>query len=107
GFGYDWCVLMHDLSIALDMHFQSTLYGWWGFMTGMLGMIMSWALVLLLWRRHLYADHLITDSHFHDVGKLCFAFTAFWGYLTFAQYLIMWYGNMTEDTPWWRLRMIP
>ena len=34
------------------------------------------------------------DKHFHDLGKLCFAFTAFWGYLTFGQYLVIWYGNM-------------
>ena len=41
------------------------------------------------------ADGLITEkSIIHDIGKLCFAFTAFWGYLTFGQYLVIWYGNM-------------
>ena len=43
---------------------------------------------------------------FHDLGKLCFAFTAFWGYLTFGQYLVMWYGNLGEETHWPRLRLI-
>ena len=60
----------------------------------------------MAWRRHLNAYDLITENHFHDLGKLCFAFTAFWGYLTFAQYLIMWYGNMAEETHFFRLRLI-
>ena len=52
------------------------------------------------------ADGLITETHFHDIGKLCFAFTAFWGYLTFGQYLVIWYGNMGEETFFMRLRLI-
>src|SRR3712207_9020188 len=35
-----------------------------------------------------------------------FAFTAFWGYLTFGQYLVIWYGNLGEETHWPRLRLI-
>jgi len=64
-------------------------------------------LLTLAWRRHLDPAHrLITESHFHDLGKLCFAFTAFWGYLTFGQYLVIWYGNLGEETHWPRLRLI-
>jgi hypothetical protein len=61
---------------------------------------------VLAWRRFLHADALIGENHFHDLGKLCFAFTAFWGYLTFGQYLVIWYGNMGEETHWPRLRLI-
>ena len=52
------------------------------------------------------AGGLITETHFHDIGKLCFAFTAFWGYLTFGQYLVIWYGNLGEETFFMRLRLI-
>ena len=52
------------------------------------------------------AGGLITETHFHDIGKLCFAFTAFWGYLTFGQYLVIWYGNMGEETFFMHLRLI-
>ena len=96
--GFGWSILAFDLSMALDMHFYSTLYGWWFFMTGILGAVMSWQLLTIWWRRHLGAYSLITENHFHDIGKLCFAFTAFWGYLTFSQFLIIWYGNMPEET---------
>jgi hypothetical protein len=104
--GFGWMALFFDLSMALDMHFFSTLYGWWGFMTGWLGALASWSLIVMLWRRYLNTYDLITETHFHDLGKLCFAFTAFWGYLTFGQYLIIWYGNLPEETNFFRLRLI-
>ena len=61
--------------------------------------------MLRLWRNYLGADELIGESHYHDVGKLCFAFTAFWGYITFAQYLVIWYGNVPEETHFFNLRL--
>jgi hypothetical protein len=67
---------------------------------------MAWSILARVWRNHLGGTDLITENHFHDIGKLCFAFTAFWGYITFAQYLVIWYGNMGEETHWMRLRLI-
>ena len=67
-------------------------------------MTLSW--LLRAWRNHLGVHDLVTESHFHDVGKLCFAFTAFWGYLSFSQYLVIWYGNMPEETHFFRLRLM-
>jgi hypothetical protein len=75
-------------------------------MGGWLAALMSWSLLTMWWRRHLGAEDYITEHHFHDLGKLCFAFTAFWGYFTFAQYLVIWYGNMGEETHWFYLRLI-
>jgi hypothetical protein len=105
-FGYGWSVLAFDLSMGLSLHFQSTLYGWWFFMGGWLCALTSFTLLVMAWRRYLGAEALIGENHFHDLGKLCFAFTAFWGYLTFGQYLVIWYGNMGEETHWPRLRLI-
>ncbi len=84
-----WIVLSWDLSMSLDLHFQSTMYGWWFFMTGWIGALMSFALLTIWWRRALDAHAVVTEQHFHDIGKLCFAFTAFWGYITFGQYLVI------------------
>jgi hypothetical protein len=68
---------------------------------------MIFSLLVRAWNSHLNgADGLITETHFHDIGKLCFAFTAFWGYLTFGQYLVIWYGNMPEETFFMHLRLI-
>jgi hypothetical protein len=106
-FGMGWSVLAWDLSMGLAEHFQSTLYSWWFFMGGWLCALMLFAMLVRAWDKHLgTADGLITETHFHDIGKLCFAFTAFWGYLTFGQYLVIWYGNMAEETFFMRLRLI-
>jgi len=105
-FAFGWIVLSWDLSMSLDPHFQSTMYGWWFFMGAWVASLASWTLIVMAWRRYLQRYDLIQDKHFHDLGKLCFAFTAFWGYLTFGQYLVIWYGNLGEETHWMRLRLI-
>ena len=106
GYAYCYSVFAWDLSMSLDVHYQSTLYSWWFFMGAWLAALMAWSLLVMWWRRHLAAEDLLTEHHFHDLGKLAFAFTAFWGYLTFGQYLVHWYGNMAEETHWPRLRLI-
>jgi hypothetical protein len=105
-YGYGWSYLSYDLSMGMSLHFQSTLYGWWFFMGGWLCGLTLLTILTLAWRRFLAAEALITDVHFHDLGKLCFAFTAFWGYLTFGQYMVIWYGNLPEETHWARIRLI-
>jgi len=104
--GFGWSVLAWDLSMGLSLHFQSALYGWWFFMGGWLNALGVLTLLTIVWRSHLGATELIRESHFHDLGKLVFAFTAFWGYLTFGQYLVIWYGNLGEETHFMRLRLI-
>lgn len=105
-FAFGWIVLSWDLSMSLDLHFQSTMYGWWVFMGGWVTALASFTILVMAWRKYLDRYDMITEKHFHDLGKLCFAFTAFWGYLTFGQYLVIWYGNLGEETHWARLRLI-
>ena len=106
-FGFGWSVLTWDLSMGLSAHFQSTLYSWWFFMGGWLCALMLFSILVRTWHAFLGGtDGIIEEKHFHDIGKLCFAFTAFWGYLTFGQYLVIWYGNMGEETFFMRLRLI-
>lgn len=107
-FAIGFTVLAWDLSMGLSLHFQSTLYSWWFFMGGWLCALMLFAVLVHAWNSHLNtAAGLITETHLHDIGKLCFAFTAFWGYLTFGQYLVIWYGNLPEETHFMKLRLSP
>jgi hypothetical protein len=105
-FAVGWSLLAWDLSMSLSMHFQSDLYSWWFFMGAWLAALMAFTLIVMAWRRHLDAYDIITEKQIWDIGKLCFAFTAFWGYLTFGQYLVIWYGNMGFQTFYMRLRLI-
>ncbi len=101
-----WCVMAWDYSMTISLHFQQTMYAWIFFMGGWQGMLMLLPLLAMWWRKHLQMDDVITMDHFWDFGKLGFAFTAFIGYISFAQYLVIWYGNMPEETFFYRLRLI-
>jgi hypothetical protein len=105
-YAFGWSLLAWDLSMNLSMHFQSDLYSWWFFMGAWLSALMMFTMLVMAWRKYLGVYDVITDKQIHDIGKLCFAFTAFWGYLTFGQYLVIWYGNMGEQTFYMRLRLI-
>jgi hypothetical protein len=48
----------------------------------------------------------ITKEHYHDLGKLTFAFVFFWGYIAFSQYMLIWYANMPEETQFYMMRQI-
>ncbi len=47
---------------------------------------------------HLGISDLVSPKQRHDLGKLCFGFTVFWTYLMWAQFLVIWYGNLPEET---------
>ena len=48
----------------------------------------------------------VTVEHYHDLGKLIFGFIFFWTYISFSQYLLIWYGNIPEETEWFYHRQI-
>jgi hypothetical protein len=70
-----------------------------------LNMVMTLSLLTMWWRNHLQMKDVATMDQLWDLGKLCFAFTAFFGYISFSQYLVIWYGNMPEETHFYRLRL--
>ena len=49
--------------------------------------------------------HSVNAEHYHDIGKWMFAFTFFWAYTAFSQFMLQWYGNMPEETVWYKYRM--
>jgi len=100
-----WSFLAFDLIQTLAPHWVSNLLGAYSFMAAWLQALMSLALLAIFWRRHLGLQDLITPATFHDLGKLCFGFTVFWAYLFFSQFLVIWYGNMPEETSFLFLRM--
>jgi hypothetical protein len=56
------------------------------------------ALNMIYGGKHLGVEDLISGKQRHDLGKLCFGFTVFWTYLMWAQFLVIWYGNLPEET---------
>jgi hypothetical protein len=46
----------------------------------------------------------VTTEHYHDLGKMLFAFVVFWAYIAFSQYMLIWYANLPEETGWFLKR---
>lgn len=89
-----------DWLMSLDAHWYSTIFGAYIFAGGVVAVLAFLPLVsMLLRRRHAMAD-MITTEHYHDMGKLLFAFVIFWAYMAFSQYFLIWYGNIPEETEW-------
>jgi len=99
-FAFTTAFASFDWLMSMDYHWFSTMFGVYFFAQNM-GLILSVLVLMMLWiRRSGRAKELATVEHLHDVGKLLFGFTAFWGYIGFSQYFLIWYANLPEETSW-------
>jgi hypothetical protein len=97
-FALTFWLASHDWVMSLEAEWVSTvfsLYNFAGLFLGGLAVVIL--LVLGLRRAGPYRD-VVTEEHLHDLGKLLFAFSTFWMYLWFCQYMLIWYVNNPEET---------
>ncbi|MFL5547594.1 MAG: hypothetical protein ACJ8AQ_08595, partial [Gemmatimonadales bacterium] len=97
-YAYVLTLVAFDGIMALQPHWFSNLLGGWIFMGAFLGAHMLLALLMIHGAKHLGVSDLVSPKQRHDLGKLCFGFTVFWTYLMWAQFLVIWYGNLPEET---------
>jgi hypothetical protein len=93
-----------DLVMSLQYSWFSTIFGVYFWAGGIRGSLALVVLVVLSLRAAGHLRNTITMEHLHDVAKLMFGFTVFWAYIAFAQYFLIWYGNMPEETQFYLLR---
>src|SRR2546428_195837 len=79
--------------------------GPWAWAGPWLSAVLALSRLRLSFRRHYGLDELLTVKMQHDLAKLAFGFTVFWAYTFFSQFLVIWYGNMPEETSFLFLRM--
>lgn len=88
-----------DLIMSLAYPWISTLFGAFFFVEALYGAIaLAGVLFFLLYRVKASRDPGRSARHQRDVGMLLFGFSVLWGGLFFAQYLLIWYGNIPEET---------
>jgi hypothetical protein len=90
-----------DWVMTLDPHWFSTIYGVMFMVGGALAMLSFLAVVMPWLAKVEPMAGLLRPSHFQDLGNLMFAFTMLWAYVSFSQFLIIWSGNLPEETPWY------
>jgi len=93
-----------DWIMSLTPHWYSTMFGVYFFAGSFVGFIAFLSIVAVAMRRAGLLDTVISAEHLHDIGKLLFAFTAFWAYIAFSQFFLMWYANLPEETIWYKAR---
>ncbi|NQV15520.1 hypothetical protein HQ531_08695 [bacterium] len=91
-FAFDWLM-------SLDPHWYSTIFGVYVFSGGFLGGLAMLSILANVLRNN-GAGKIITTEHTHDLGKFLFAFIVWWAYIGGAQYFLIWYGNIPEETIW-------
>lgn len=94
--GIDWLK-------SLNHHWYSTMWGVYLF-AGAAGSSMAVIILVCKWLKSLGYLKPVTEEHFHTMGKFIFAFTVFWGYIGYSQYMLITYANIDEETIYFRLR---
>lgn len=89
--------------MSIDAHWYSTMFSWYTFASA----FVSGMSLILLWVVYLKNQgylEIVSKEHMHDLGKFMFAFSIFWTYVWFAQYMLIWYANIPEETTYFKMR---
>jgi len=101
--GYTSAIMIWLWLMSVEPHWYSTMYAWYTSSSWFAG---SWSLMILVMiylKGKGYFDK-VTKEHIHDMGKYLFAFSIFWAYLFFDQYMLIWFGNVGEETTHFKLQ---
>jgi hypothetical protein len=96
--GFDWIM-------SLDPFWGSTIFGAYYFAGSFLGTMALLAIFAAWMQGPSEFGGMMTKEHFHNVGKFLLAFTVFWTYIAFSQFLLLWIANIPEEAAWYVVRM--
>ena len=94
-----------DWLMSLEPHWFSTIFGGYFFAGSVVSIFAFLVLSVLFLQWNGFLGEVVTVDHRWDLGKLLFAFTVFWTYLAFSQFMLIWYANLPEETGWFQGRM--
>lgn len=90
--------------MSIDSHWYSTMFAWYASASVFVAMTALTIMILIYLKSRGYYPG-VNAEHFHDLGKYLFAISIFWTYLWFSQFMLIWYGNVGEETIYFRERM--
>ncbi|WP_207422051.1 quinol:cytochrome C oxidoreductase [Desertivirga brevis] len=105
-FGFTTPIWSFDTIMSLEAHWFSTMFGWYNFAAMWVSGLCAITLTVILLKKSGYLTW-VNQNHLHDLGKFIFAFSIFWTYVWFAQFLLIWYANMPEETVYFYKRWEP
>jgi hypothetical protein len=105
-FGVTCWLASYDWIMSLEPRWASTVFGVYNFASLFLSGLAAVALFVVVLQRWSSLGAVIDANHLHDLGTLLFAFSCFWMYIWFCQYLLIWYVNIPEETAYYRRRVL-
>jgi hypothetical protein len=90
--------------MSIDAHWYSTMYSWYTFASSFVAGMALIALFVIYLKNQGHLPY-TTEEHLHDIAKFMFAFSVFWTYLWFSQYMLIWYANIPEETEYFKVRV--
>jgi len=89
--------------MSINAHWFSTMYSWYTFASSFVSGIALFTLFVVYLKNKGYLEY-VNQEHLHDLGKFQFAFSIFWTYLWFSQFMLIWYANISEETIYFKSR---
>ena len=89
--------------MSMDAHWFSTMYSWYTFASTFVSGMALISLFVIYLKNQGYLEY-VNEEHLHDLGKFQFAFSIFWTYLWFDQFMLIWYANISEETVYFKTR---
>ena len=96
-FGYSSSVAAWDWVMSIDTHWFSTMMGWYVFASWWVTGLAVITLIVGSLKQSGYLK-VVNANHLHDLGKFVFAFSIFWTYIWFSQFMLIYYANIPEET---------
>ncbi len=97
-FAITFTMASFDQLMSLDPHWFSTMFGVYCFAGLFYSNLAATCLLTLYMRSKGKLTGIVNENHLHDLGKFMFAFTVFWAYIGFSQFMLIWYANLPEET---------
>jgi len=104
-YGFSVTFAAIDWMMSLDPHWFSTMFGVTYFAGSVMAFLAMLALLCMWLGKKGLLSNVINAEHYHDIGKLMFAFMVFWAYTNFSQYFLIQYADLPEETGWFQQRM--
>jgi len=103
-FGVTSSMSAWDWAMSMDPHFFSTMFGWYVFASWFVTALAFITLIVVILKDNGYLS-IINENHLHDLGKFIFAFSIFWTYIWFEQFLLIYYANIPEEVGYFVQRL--
>jgi hypothetical protein len=104
-FAITFTMTSFDHLMSLDPHWFSTMFGVYCFAGLFYSTLALTCLIAIALQNRGAMSGILNDNHLHDLGKFMFAFTVFWAYIGFSQFMLIWYANLPEETGYFLHRL--